>query len=835
MPRRVINFVSPCRVTPSSAAARPRWPPVRTSAARTNRSSNVRRASSSRHASPAPDRRTAAAAPSAARRRASRRAPRATPARSAARARCPASRSAPAPPASRRRAWRGCRRARAASRQKCSASSAMSSRRSRSGGTAMRTTSSRYSRSSRNRPAATSCRRSRLVADTMRTSTRREDVLTDAPQLALLNDAQHLGLRARRQLADLVEQQRAAVRLLEHARALGDRAGERAAGVAEQLGLDQVVGQRRAVERAERAFCRRGSAWMRARHQLLAAAALAFDQHRKRRRRRALDARRTSAIAALTPSSSTGSGPAAVGCASATPPASAPPPRRPSSTTRPPREIVVGRCRCSSARTARQSRAPPYRIGAAASIRSSTRCGAMVTPAAIARAAIAESMRPPSAAIPVCTPPASTTNAAATACSCARTAPAHFGQHRPLVVGGLTDVQDVDDRGRTIGSSRAMAQRRRQPCSHTERQRPQPGRAHDEPRHRRSRSAAGKTVAQQVASRADDRRQPWIRSGSPAQRRERGRMACPARLSASARISRAARAEQGCVQARARDGASPPSRSTAAGRTQPDARTQRVRGNRHSRAIAGPRAPINASYPATRASRSPATDRDARRRDRREAAESPSDGRASHAVSRRLPRSEPRQKSVRASTPSDAGRGRAADPAAPQCAPSRRRVGLVETRRLDPAVAAEHSEVDQRRLVARADGVIAGVHSIIACASRARPRCSKAWRAPDCPGPASPTRCGAPARRSPDAAHGRQRMSALVEHLRSRAPSSGAAPPARRRRPRARRPARARRVHRAASPRHRTRRAARRTRGSAAHGRRSRVAPRRQHPRSSCA
>ena len=43
-------------------------------------------------------------------------------------------------------------------------------------------------------------------------------VLADAPDLALLQHAQQLGLRARRQLADLVEKQRAAVRLLEETR-----------------------------------------------------------------------------------------------------------------------------------------------------------------------------------------------------------------------------------------------------------------------------------------------------------------------------------------------------------------------------------------------------------------------------------------------------------------------------------------------------------------------------------------------------------------------------------------------------------------------------------------
>ena len=68
------------------------------------------------------------------------------------------------------------------------------------------------------------------------------DVLTDAPELAVLDDAEYLGLRARGQLADLVQEQRPAVRLFEHAGAVGDRAGKGAARVAEQLGLDEIVG-----------------------------------------------------------------------------------------------------------------------------------------------------------------------------------------------------------------------------------------------------------------------------------------------------------------------------------------------------------------------------------------------------------------------------------------------------------------------------------------------------------------------------------------------------------------------------------------------------------------
>ena len=65
-------------------------------------------------------------------------------------------------------------------------------------------------------------------------------VLTDGPHLALLQHAQELGLDRRRQLADLVEQDGAAVGLAEQARARLDGAGEGALGVAEQLGLGEL-------------------------------------------------------------------------------------------------------------------------------------------------------------------------------------------------------------------------------------------------------------------------------------------------------------------------------------------------------------------------------------------------------------------------------------------------------------------------------------------------------------------------------------------------------------------------------------------------------------------
>jgi hypothetical protein len=74
----------------------------------------------------------------------------------------------------------------------------------------------------------------------------------DAPDLALLEHAQQLRLGAQREIADLVEEQRAAVRQLERAGRAADRVGEGAFLVAEKLALDERLRQRRAVHGDER-------------------------------------------------------------------------------------------------------------------------------------------------------------------------------------------------------------------------------------------------------------------------------------------------------------------------------------------------------------------------------------------------------------------------------------------------------------------------------------------------------------------------------------------------------------------------------------------------------
>ncbi len=105
----------------------------------------------------------------------------------------------------------------------------------------------------------------------------------DRLDLALLQRAQQLHLRRQRQLADLVEKQRAAAGFDELADVALGRAGERALLVTEQDRLDQIVRDRAAVDRDERLCGALARAVDRARDQLLADAGFAFDQHGNRR------------------------------------------------------------------------------------------------------------------------------------------------------------------------------------------------------------------------------------------------------------------------------------------------------------------------------------------------------------------------------------------------------------------------------------------------------------------------------------------------------------------------------------------------------------------------
>jgi hypothetical protein len=74
----------------------------------------------------------------------------------------------------------------------------------------------------------------------------------EAIDLLLLQGAQQLGLQPHVHLADLVQQQRAAIRRLEFAYTSGDRAGERTLLVSEQFRYQQIVRDRRTVQRDKR-------------------------------------------------------------------------------------------------------------------------------------------------------------------------------------------------------------------------------------------------------------------------------------------------------------------------------------------------------------------------------------------------------------------------------------------------------------------------------------------------------------------------------------------------------------------------------------------------------
>ncbi len=97
----------------------------------------------------------------------------------------------------------------------------------------------------------------------------------------LLQDAQQLRLQVRRQLADLVQEDAAAVRHLELPLLLRHGAGERPALVPEQLAFEERLGERRAVDRHERAAGARAVLVDGPRHELLPGAALARQEDRR--------------------------------------------------------------------------------------------------------------------------------------------------------------------------------------------------------------------------------------------------------------------------------------------------------------------------------------------------------------------------------------------------------------------------------------------------------------------------------------------------------------------------------------------------------------------------
>ncbi len=103
----------------------------------------------------------------------------------------------------------------------------------------------------------------------------------DALEAPLLQDPQELHLHGGRQLADLVEEERPLVGELEPPELPPDRAGERAALVAEELGLEEPLRDRRARDRDEGLLAAGRAVVDRARDELLAGPGLAEHEDRR--------------------------------------------------------------------------------------------------------------------------------------------------------------------------------------------------------------------------------------------------------------------------------------------------------------------------------------------------------------------------------------------------------------------------------------------------------------------------------------------------------------------------------------------------------------------------
>ncbi len=101
----------------------------------------------------------------------------------------------------------------------------------------------------------------------------------DAADLVVLEHAQELYLHSERDLPDLVQQQASTARCLDESLLVPVRSCERAPDVAEELGLEKLLGQRRAVHSHELPACAAGVRVDVTGHALLPRPALAGEKH----------------------------------------------------------------------------------------------------------------------------------------------------------------------------------------------------------------------------------------------------------------------------------------------------------------------------------------------------------------------------------------------------------------------------------------------------------------------------------------------------------------------------------------------------------------------------
>src|SRR6516225_4480117 len=103
--------------------------------------------------------------------------------------------------------------------------------------------------------------------------------LAERRDFAVIEEAEQFGLEVEAHLADLVEEQRAAGSATDESELVAVGAGKGAAAVAEQLALEQLARNGRAVEGDERPLSAVGEVVNRPRENLLAGAALACDKY----------------------------------------------------------------------------------------------------------------------------------------------------------------------------------------------------------------------------------------------------------------------------------------------------------------------------------------------------------------------------------------------------------------------------------------------------------------------------------------------------------------------------------------------------------------------------
>ena len=108
-------------------------------------------------------------------------------------------------------------------------------------------------------------------------------------EFSFLEHTQQLGLKLQRNIADLVEEYRTAVRQLEAADALCNGASERAFLVSEQLAFEQACRYSRAVELDEGVRAAKAEIVDRARDQFFSRPRLAVDEHGRIGGRHGLD------------------------------------------------------------------------------------------------------------------------------------------------------------------------------------------------------------------------------------------------------------------------------------------------------------------------------------------------------------------------------------------------------------------------------------------------------------------------------------------------------------------------------------------------------------------